>query len=358
MSILAPGAAENPLPDGPRITSGATLATTQVSVQTTAPPTAPQTAPTVRQEAILAGVCLTIGLAVAAGLQRWGNERPAAIERVRAGSPVWPLLVVLMAGLFCWVMIPASFLAQKQAALVAREGKDAKLEVSDLTPGELAILATVPPAAGLVVMLGLGAALRAVGGLDLGFGARRAARGIAVGLLASAAVVPFVFGFMQLVEWVYRWRAYEHPNEHDLLRALGDSTNPFVGAVLIVGATVLAPLFEELFFRGHVQTVLARVMGAGGGEPTVSGGGALAGEPARPKGGTYADRRAAVWGAIVVTSVLFAVIHARWTWPPIFVLSMCLGYAYERTGNLWVPVTIHAAFNTTSTALYLAGAAN
>jgi membrane protease YdiL (CAAX protease family) len=35
--------------------------------------------------------------------------------------------------------------------------------------------------------------------------------------------------------------------------------------------------------------------------------------------------------------------------PLIFVLSLCLGYAYERTGNLWVPITIHALFNTIET---------
>jgi membrane protease YdiL (CAAX protease family) len=36
------------------------------------------------------------------------------------------------------------------------------------------------------------------------------------------------------------------------------------------------------------------------------------------------------------------------------VLSLCLGYAYERTGNLWAVMTMHAMFNTTSTVLYLA----
>ena len=28
-------------------------------------------------------------------------------------------------------------------------------------------------------------------------------------------------------------------------------------------------------------------------------------------------------------------------------------YAYERTGNLWVPILIHAAFNTSSTLVFL-----
>ena len=34
--------------------------------------------------------------------------------------------------------------------------------------------------------------------------------------------------------------------------------------------------------------------------------------------------------------------------PPLFVLSMCIGYVYERTGKLWSSITLHALFNLTS----------
>ena len=64
----------------------------------------------------------------------------------------------------------------------------------------------------------------------------------------------------------------------------------------------------------------------------------------------------AVWPpilAILITSLCFSVVHPMWTWPVIFVLSCFLGYAYERTGNLWTCVTIHAAFNAFSTIVYL-----
>ena len=39
--------------------------------------------------------------------------------------------------------------------------------------------------------------------------------------------------------------------------------------------------------------------------------------------------------------------------PPIFLLALCLGYAYERTGNLWTTITMHALFNTTCTLLFI-----
>jgi membrane protease YdiL (CAAX protease family) len=55
----------------------------------------------------------------------------------------------------------------------------------------------------------------------------------------------------------------------------------------------------------------------------------------------------------VLTSALFAGVHAPWTWPPIFLLSLCLGWAYEQSGNLWASVAVHAAFNTISTIIFL-----
>ncbi|MGB7157161.1 MAG: CPBP family intramembrane glutamic endopeptidase, partial [Tepidisphaeraceae bacterium] len=56
---------------------------------------------------------------------------------------------------------------------------------------------------------------------------------------------------------------------------------------------------------------------------------------------------------IAVASFVFAVLHPAWTWPLIFVLAVGMGYAYERTGNLWVPVFIHLFFNTINTVVTL-----
>ena len=58
------------------------------------------------------------------------------------------------------------------------------------------------------------------------------------------------------------------------------------------------------------------------------------------------------WAAMV-TSALFASVHPAWSRPEIFLLAVCLGYAYERSSNRWVPITIHAGFNTLAIAVYL-----
>ncbi len=59
------------------------------------------------------------------------------------------------------------------------------------------------------------------------------------------------------------------------------------------------------------------------------------------------------WVSIVATSFAFTAVHEPWTMPVIFILSMCLGYAYDRTKNLWVPMIIHASFNAVSVAMFL-----
>ncbi len=82
------------------------------------------------------------------------------------------------------------------------------------------------------------------------------------------------------------------------------------------GAAVVAPLAEEFFFRGFVQTMFVGVL----------------------------DRR---WSAIVLTSIAFGMVHypQPHAVPALIFLSLLLGYAYERTGSLMAPVAIHALFN-------------
>lgn len=116
----------------------------------------------------------------------------------------------------------------------------------------------------------------------------------------------------------------EHPTRHPMLEWMTQfSDRPGIRIAAILSATLFAPVFEELFFRGHLQTGLVS---------------------------TFKHR----WMAIVVTSAVFASLHPAWTMAPIFVLSCCLGWAYERTNNLWIAIALHVAFNAVSTAVYLA----
>ena len=79
-------------------------------------------------------------------------------------------------------------------------------------------------------------------------------------------------------------------------------------------AVVLAPLAEELLFRGILYTLIK--------------------QHGRP--------RLALWG----TSLLFGAIHFNLAaLPSLCFLGLVFAWLYERTGNLLAPVTAHVLFN-------------
>lgn len=94
-----------------------------------------------------------------------------------------------------------------------------------------------------------------------------------------------------------------------------------------VGAVVMAPLVEEVAFRGLLQTsILGLFMHASARNP-----------PAR------------MWTAIVLTALLFAAMHTGsvpWQMlPGLFLFGVVLGWTYERTGSLWTGIGLHACYN-------------
>src|SRR5262249_37478208 len=117
--------------------------------------------------------------------------------------------------------------------------------------------------------------------------------------------------------------------------------------LVAIGAVVIAPMFEELLFRGHLQSTLAGLFRIISMKPNTTDP-----EPAWPR-----------WTAICITALLFPTVHyagpgSGWMLPALFLLAVCLGYAYERTGVLWVPIVGHAAFNAVSVSVVFLGGAS
>jgi membrane protease YdiL (CAAX protease family) len=84
---------------------------------------------------------------------------------------------------------------------------------------------------------------------------------------------------------------------------------------LMFGIVVLAPLGEELLFRGFLQKFLEE---------------------------HWND----VTRAVLVTSLFFAIIHLNPFWLiQIYVLGILLGYLAWRTGSIWAGFILHAANN-------------
>lgn len=120
------------------------------------------------------------------------------------------------------------------------------------------------------------------------------------------------------------WPGFEM-QPHQELETIASYSQWSLRAVIMVTTIVLVPACEELLFRGLLQSVIRSYV----------------------KG---------PWIAITLGSMIFAAAHYDpMHWPALFVLSMCIGYSYEKSGSILRPIFIHAMFNAVSIlgALYL-----
>ncbi|HWE96280.1 MAG TPA: CPBP family intramembrane glutamic endopeptidase [Tepidisphaeraceae bacterium] len=296
-----------------------------------------------------------------------GALRPAAVSgpsRVPQGVRLWHLLMVAGCGVFVWIFVQQVFVSAKMSPARSTAAAPATMDLSRFSPGDWAFIATVPALAGAIA---LWVGDRAVGGPELieclGFRQRALPRGIAQGIWGAVAILPPMYLVMFLTQWVYDRLHFSHPAEHQLLTVMGEAHARSTRALLILGATVAAPLWEEYLFRGHVQTILRALfvrLSTPRRPPLAQNIGGFPVAAPQDQVLPLADaveppRVWQTWLAIIITSVGFAMVHPMWMWPPIFVLALGLGYTYERTGNLWTSMTIHCLFNSASTYLYLSG---
>jgi membrane protease YdiL (CAAX protease family) len=130
------------------------------------------------------------------------------------------------------------------------------------------------------------------------------------GVMGYLGVFPVCIGLVLAMQAVLPDRLQQ---PHALLNWFAEVSVVWQGLIFI-SAAVLAPLLEELLFRGLVQSMLRRYLGP--------------------------------WSAVLVASGLFALTHRELqNIPALFALGVVLGYNYERTGRLTPPIVIHALFN-------------
>jgi membrane protease YdiL (CAAX protease family) len=97
----------------------------------------------------------------------------------------------------------------------------------------------------------------------------------------------------------------------DLVPIFAELSSPWW---LLLAGIVVAPVVEELFFRGFVYAGLAE---------------------------RYSWRKAAV-----ISSAFFALVHLQLTAVlPIFILGYIFAYLYRRSGSIWPAVLMHVSTN-------------
>jgi membrane protease YdiL (CAAX protease family) len=161
-----------------------------------------------------------------------------------------------------------------------------------------------------------------------GFGLR--AKGVLGDIGAAAAmfiaVWPLVMGAIFLI--IKIGRVFEGPDfqmqQNEGLAVILENKELSLRLLMIFFATILTPVFEELVFRGLLQSCLRDI----GYSP---------------------------WRTIFIASIIFSALHPWMHLPALLILSVCMGYAYEKSGSLLRSIFIHCFFNSATIAFALLG---
>ena len=115
---------------------------------------------------------------------------------------------------------------------------------------------------------------------------------------------------------------------NQLMEGMLSSTAPVAVGLNVFLIVIMAAIVEELFFRGTLQPLLTRWLGD-------------------------ADK------SILITGITFSAIHLQIDgFFPRAALGILLGYLFQRSGRLWMPIITHALFNGSQLAGYYMMAAN
>jgi uncharacterized protein len=156
-----------------------------------------------------------------------------------------------------------------------------------------------------------------------GFGFRDypPAKAVILGMLVAVAFLPAAWILGQVSALTMELLGTK-PVTQSAVQMLQKTVIPLQQVYFGFIAIVLAPLMEEIFFRGIFYTALKQ-----------------AGHP-----------RGALWGS----SLFFAFTHANvMTFVPLTVLALVLVWLYEKTGNLLSCIAAHAFFNLVNFVLLL-----
>ncbi len=142
------------------------------------------------------------------------------------------------------------------------------------------------------------------------FGLRQMSTSSAV----AQAAISFVLVYVVLILVMNFVVEVPDKSQQDLVNEFKNADNLTFKIVLALAAVIIAPLTEELMFRGFLYGVTKR----------------------------FTDR----WFAAFFTALIFAVMHHHvGSLIPLFLLAVGLAVVYEITGCLLVTVFMHAMFN-------------
>lgn len=120
--------------------------------------------------------------------------------------------------------------------------------------------------------------------------------------------------------WLFNDRLGTEPESQKIIQTFLKNPDPVLRFLIVVSACIVAPVCEEIIFRGFLYPAIKK----------------------------HSER----FFATLIVSALFAVVHLNAAGlPSLFVLAILLTIAYEMTGSILVPICMHATFNIVQTGL-------
>ena len=138
-------------------------------------------------------------------------------------------------------------------------------------------------------------------------------------LIGPGAVVLMiaVFWVIQLTGYMEWMESLGVETIQETVTLLQEGKDPVVLGLLIITATIVAPICEEVVFRGYLHPILKKYGG--------------------------------IWAAAFCSSLLFSIAHGNLAvMLPLFILGVFLVWIYEYTGSIWAPIAVHFCFNATT----------
>lgn len=298
--------------------------------------------------------CLSALIVISVPLWRnvflnWQNTGSLMVSRPVDSTPFGMLDVVLM--FFFWLA------GQAVAMILITQLFGIRIEELGTQPGDTQSWAVMVMATSQFV-----ATLVAVGVYFLryrtfnviGWYPNTFGRDVVLGLFAFAMVIPVILFLQWLLVFLMD---YQHPTM-DLLK---ENATGLTLLATWFSAVLIAPICEEIFFRGVLQRWLQRLSVRGASDQVLIGGwdpsdgrskmaelnnGSGAGL-AKPGGKeTKLDSTQPIW-PIVVTSILFGLAHAGQGPAPftLFLFGIALGYLFRATGSIVCCIVLHMMLN-------------
>lgn len=141
-------------------------------------------------------------------------------------------------------------------------------------------------------------------------------------LIAPLTVVGMwlVFGGLQQAGYMKWIESFGVEALQDSVKLLQNSQDMVILSLMAVAAVIVAPICEEIVFRGYLYA--------------------------------FAKKYTGPWIAAACSGLIFAAAHGSLAaLLPLFIFGIVLALLYEKTGSIWAPIAVHFCFNGATVAI-------